>query len=80
MTPVEGCFLVDVHGLAFGHQPHISIHKALLVKLLLQCAGVFGESPAAIIALEALRSMILAETVVVAHAAMKAATLLFQQG
>ena len=87
MPPVEGCLLVDVQGcgypvkrLLLGHQAYICLHKPLLVELLLSCAGIFGESPAAILALEALCTVVFAETVVTGSAAMRAATLLFQQG
>ena len=87
MPPVEGCFLVDVQcggnpvkGLLLGHLVHVCPHKTFLVELLLPSAGVFGECPAAILALEALRSVAIAETAVTVAAAMRTATLPFQQG
>lgn len=87
VPPVKGRFLVDVQGggylvkrLLFGHQVHVCLHKPFLMEFLLPCAGVFGESPAAVLALEALCSVVLAETIVAVAAAMRAATLLFQQG
>ncbi len=87
VSPVEGRFLVDVQGcgnlvklLLLGHQPHVSFHKFLLVELLLPRARVFGECPAAVLALEALRAVVLADTVVTPAAAMRTAPLFFQQG
>ena len=87
VPPVEGRLLVDVQcggnlvkGLLLGHQVHVCLHKPFLVELLLPCAGIFGESPAAILALEALRSVILSEAAVTLASAMRAANLLFQQG
>lgn len=83
VPPVEGRLLVDMQGggnlvkrLLFGHQAHVCLHEPFLVKLLLPRAGIFGESPAAVLAFEALRSVVLAETVVTGAAAMRAATLL----
>ena len=87
VPPVESCLLVDVQGggylvkgLLFGHQLHVCLHKPFLVELLLPRAGIFGESPAAILALEALRSVVLAETVVAVASTMRTAALFFQQG
>ena len=84
--PVESCLLVNVQcgrnpvkRLLLGHQVHICLDKPFLVELLLPRAGIFGESPAAILALEALRPVVLAETVVMVAAAMRAAALLCQQ-
>lgn len=46
------------------------------MQLLLPRAGIFGKRLAAVLALEALRPVVLAETVVTCAAAMRAATLL----
>lgn len=82
---VESCLLVDVQcggnpvkGLLLGSQTHVCLYKPFLVELLLPRAGIFGESPAAIFALEALCSVVLAETIVTVATAMRAAILLFQ--
>ena len=87
VPPVESCLLVDVQGggylvkgLLFGHQLHVCLHKPFLGELLLLRTGIFGESPAAILALEALRSVVLAETVVAVASTMRTAALFFQQG
>ena len=87
VPPVESCLLVDVQGgrylvkrLLFGHQLHVCLHKPFLVELLLPCAGIFGESPAAILALEALCTVVLTETVVAVASTMRTAALFFQQG
>ena len=87
VPPVEGRILVDVQGggylvkrLLLGHQVHVCLHKPFLVELLLPRAGIFGESPAAILALEALRSVVLTETVVAVASTMRTAALFFQQG
>ena len=53
--------------------------QALSCGASLPRAGIFDKSPAAIFALEALCSVILAETVVTVATVMRAATLLFQQ-
>lgn len=82
VPPVESCLLVDVQGgrylvkrLLFGHQLHVCLHKPFLVELLLPCAGIFGESPAAILALEALCTVVLTETVVAVASTMRTAAL-----
>lgn len=85
VPPVEGRLLVDVQGsgnlvkrLLLGHQMHVCLHKPFLVELLLPRAGIFAESPAAILALETLRSVVLAETVVAVASTMRTAALFLQ--
>ena len=87
VPPVEGRLLVDVQGcgnlvegLLLGHQAHVCLHKPFLVELLLPRTRILGESPAAVLAPEALRAVVLTETVITAAAAMRTAPLLFQQG
>ena len=59
VPPVESCLLVNVQcgrnpvkRLLLGHQVHICLDKPFLVELLLPRAGIFGESPAAILHLK----------------------------
>lgn len=81
VPPVEGRLLVNVQGggnlvkrLLLGHQPHVNSHKPFLVELLLPRTRIFGKSPAAVLALEALRAVVLAETVVTPATAMRTAS------
>ena len=68
-----------VQGLLAGHQFQITPHKSLLVKSLLPRTCIFGEGTAAVLALEALGTLVLAETVIVPAATMGTAALLVQK-
>lgn len=86
MTPVKGRFLIYIkccrnliQRLLVGHQFQIKSYKCFLVKPLLPRTCIFGEGTAAILAFEALGTLVLAETVIVLTSTMRAAALLIQK-